>query len=145
MGGALARHQPALGAQLRVGLYAIAALLLLAVVRFRLRHPSGGELVQLVALSATGLVLFNLLLVEAVRRGDAGSVGVVIGSLPVVLVTVAPLLGRERLRPILLAAAGVVALGAALVQGAGGRFARRAAALARGARLRGLLGCSPGR
>lgn len=64
--------------------YAIAAIVLLALVRFRLRRPAPRELLQLVLLSATGLVLFNILLVEAVRRGDAASVGV--GSLPVVLV-----------------------------------------------------------
>ena len=116
--------------------YAVAAVLLLVVVRFRLRRPSGRELVQLIALSATGLVLFNILLVEAVRRGDAGSVGVVVGSVPVVLVIVAPLLAHERLRPILLAAAAVVALGAALVQGAGGRLPPDALLLALGA-----LGC----
>jgi drug/metabolite transporter (DMT)-like permease len=88
--------------------YAIAAVLLLVVVRFRLRRPSGRELLQLVALSATGLVLFNL-------------------------VIVAPLLAHERLRPILLAAAAVVALGAALVQGAGGRLPPDALLLALGA------------
>jgi drug/metabolite transporter (DMT)-like permease len=112
--------------------YAVAAVVLLALVRFRLRRPSRRELLQLAALSATGLVLFNLLLVEAVRRGDAGSVGVIVGSLPVVLVIAGPLLDRERLRPVLLAAAGVVALGAALVQGAGGALPPDALALSLG-------------
>jgi drug/metabolite transporter (DMT)-like permease len=100
--------------------YAVAALVLLALVRFRLRRPSVRELALLVALSGTGLVLFNILLIEAVRRADAGSVGVIVGAVPVVLVIAAPLLARERLRPALLIAAALVALGAALVQGAGG-------------------------
>jgi len=102
--------------------YAVAAVLLLALVRLRLRRPSARDLVLLVALSATGLVLFNILLLEAVRRADAGSVGVIVGAVPVVLVVAGPLLARERLRPTLLAAAAVVALGAALVQGAGGQM-----------------------
>jgi drug/metabolite transporter (DMT)-like permease len=102
--------------------YTGAAVLLLVIVRFRLRRPSMRELVLLLALSVTGLVLFNILLLEAVRRADAGSVGVIVGALPVVLVIAGPLLARERLRPALLAAAGVVALGAALVQGAGGQM-----------------------
>jgi drug/metabolite transporter (DMT)-like permease len=102
--------------------YAIAALLLLALVRGRLRRPAPRELLMLVALSATGLVLFNLLLLEAVRRADAGSVGVIVGAVPVVLVTVGPLLQRDRIRPALLGAAAVVALGAALVQAAGGQM-----------------------
>ena len=102
--------------------YAVAAVLLLVIVRGRLRRPSPRELGQLVALSATGLVLFNVLLLEAVRRADAGSVGVIVGAVPVVLVIVVPLLGRERIRPALLGAAVAVALGAALVQAAGGRM-----------------------
>jgi drug/metabolite transporter (DMT)-like permease len=100
--------------------YALAGLLLLVLVRGRLRRPSRRELLMLGALSATGLVLFNVLLLEAVRRADAGSVGVIVGAVPVVLVTVGPLLQRERIRPALLGAAVVVALGAALVQAAGG-------------------------
>ena len=102
--------------------YAVAAVLLLALVRFRMLRPSARELGLLVALSATGLVLFNILLLEAVRRADAGSVGVIVGAVPVVLVIAGPLLARERLRPALLGAAAVVALGAALVQGASGRM-----------------------
>ena len=47
--------------------YAVAALLLLTLARFRMRRPTLRELVQLAVLSATGLVLFNVLLVEAVR------------------------------------------------------------------------------
>jgi len=77
-------------------------------------------------------VLFNILLVEAVRRGDAGSVGVIVGAVPVVLVIAGPLLERERLRPALLLAAAVVAAGAALVQGAGGTLPPGALALSLG-------------
>jgi drug/metabolite transporter (DMT)-like permease len=116
--GELAAYPVAGGQAVR---YAVAGLLLLVLVRGRLRRPSPRELLMLVALSATGLVLFNVLLLEAVRRADAGSVGVIVGAVPVVLVTVGPLLQRERIRPALLGAAVVVASGAALVQ-AGGRM-----------------------
>jgi drug/metabolite transporter (DMT)-like permease len=102
--------------------YAVAAVVLLVLVRGRLKKPNPRELAQLVALSATGLVLFNVFLLEAVSRADAGSVGVIVGAVPVVLVVVAPLLARERIRPALLAAAFAVAVGAALVQSAGGRL-----------------------
>ncbi len=112
--------------------YAVAAVVLLALVRGRLKRPSPRQLVQLTALSATGLVLFNILLLEAVRRADAGSVGVIVGAVPVVLVVVAPLLARERIRPMLLVAAFAVALGAALVQSAGGRLPADALALSLG-------------
>jgi drug/metabolite transporter (DMT)-like permease len=121
---------PAAGGQ--AARYAVAAILLLALNRFRLRRPSVRELAQLVALSATGLVLFNLLLVEAVRRADTGSVGAIVGAVPVVLVVAGPLLARERVRPALLVAAAVVALGAAVVQGAGGRLPLEALVLALG-------------
>jgi drug/metabolite transporter (DMT)-like permease len=113
--------------------YASAGLLLLVLARGRLQRPSPRELLMLVALSATGLVLFNVLLLEAVRRADAGSVGVIVGAVPVVLVTVGPLLQRERIRPALLGAAVVVAIGAALVQAAGGRMPADALLLSLGA------------
>jgi drug/metabolite transporter (DMT)-like permease len=112
--------------------YAVAALLLLVIVRGRLRRPTARELLQLGLLSLTGLVLFNVLLVEAVRRADAGSVGVIVGAVPVVLVVVAPLLAGERVRPALLGAAVAVALGAALVQSAGGGMSATALALSLG-------------
>ena len=113
--------------------YALAAVLLLGLVRGRLRRPSGRELALLVALSATGLVLFNILLLEAVRRADAGSVGVIVGTMPVVVVIAAPLTQRERVRPALLGTAFVVAIGAALVQGFGGRLPTDALLLSLGA------------
>src|SRR5215218_2372787 len=87
-------HYPIAGGQ--AARYALAALLLLVIVRGRLKRPSPRELLQLALLSLTGLVLFNVLLVEAVRRADAGSVGVIVGAVPVVLVVVAPLLAGQR-------------------------------------------------
>jgi drug/metabolite transporter (DMT)-like permease len=111
---------PAAGGQ--AARYAVATVVLLAINRLRLRRPSARELAQLAALSATGLVVFNLLLIAAVRRADSGSVGAIVGAVPVVLVVVGPLLARERVHPALLVAAAVVALGAAAVQDAGGRL-----------------------
>lgn len=123
-------HYPIAGGQ--AARYALAALLLLVIVRGRLKRPSPRELLQLALLSLTGLVLFNVLLVEAVRRADAGSVGVIVGAVPVVLVVVAPLLAGQRVRPALLVAAVAVACGAALVQSADGSMSAEALLLSLG-------------
>lgn len=113
--------------------YALAALILLAVVRGRLVRPTRRELVLLIALAATGLAAFNALVIAAVEAADAGSVGVVVACVPVVLAIAAPLLAGRPLEPRVLVAAVVVAAGAAVVQGLGGALSPRALALALGA------------
>jgi drug/metabolite transporter (DMT)-like permease len=100
--------------------YALAGAALALVARGRLPRLELRELLGLVALSATGLVLFNLFVIEGVRETDPATVGVIIGCVPVVLALAGPLLEGRPLSTRVIAAAGVVAVGAAGVQWAGG-------------------------
>src|SRR5215218_11263830 len=77
--------------------YAAAGLALLAIARGRLPRLTRRELLGLLALSATGLVLFNLFVIEGVRETDPATVGVIIGCVPVVLAFAGPLLDRRPL------------------------------------------------
>ena len=103
--------------------YALAAAILFVmagargqrlVVRLTLR-----ESLLLLALAATGLVLFNLCVVEATRRASPALVGTVVGIVPVVLAVVGPLLTRSRPSGRVLAAAAVVVVGASVTTGFG--------------------------
>ncbi|MCX4547350.1 DMT family transporter [Streptomyces sp. NBC_01387] len=102
--------------------YALAAVILLAVVRRR-RLPrvrlTPRELLLLVALAATGLAGFNLFLVEATRHAGPAMIGSVVGAVPLVLALVGPLLERRRPSPRTVGAALVVAVGAAVAAGLG--------------------------
>jgi drug/metabolite transporter (DMT)-like permease len=100
--------------------YGLAGALLAVLARSRLLRPTARELALLVALAATGLVLFNVCVIGAVREGDPGTVGVVIGCVPIVLAIMAPLLDGRRPRAGLVAAGAVVAVGAAGVEQVGG-------------------------
>jgi EamA-like transporter family len=102
-------------------------------------RPIALELALLTALAATGLVLFNVCVVGAVREGDPGTVGVIVGCVPVVLAVAAPLLDGRRPSPRLVLAGVVVAVGAAGVEQAGGGMSGVGVLLALGARLRGVL------
>jgi drug/metabolite transporter (DMT)-like permease len=113
--------------------YALAGLALLVVARGRLPRLRRNELVGLVALSATGLVLFNLFVVEGVRETDPATVGVIVGCVPIVLAFAGPLLERRPLSGRVIVAAVVVALGAAGVQWAGGGITAAGLGLALGA------------
>src|SRR5829696_3903588 len=72
--------------------YSAAGLALLVVARGRLPRLQARELVGLIALSATGLVLFNLFVIEGVRETDPATIGVIVGRVPVVLALAGPLL-----------------------------------------------------
>ena len=102
--------------------YALAAAILLAVVRHR-RLPrvrlTPRDVLLLVALAATGLAGFNLFLVEATRHAGPAMIGTVVGAVPLVLALVGPLLERRRPAPRTVGAAVVVALGAAVAAGLG--------------------------
>jgi drug/metabolite transporter (DMT)-like permease len=113
-------HYPLYGGQaLR---YALAAMLLTVVanakglgpVRLTLR-----ETALLVALAATGLVGFNVCVVQAIRHASPTLVGTVIGTVPVVLALVGPVLTRARPSGRILAAAVVVVAGATVTTGLG--------------------------
>jgi drug/metabolite transporter (DMT)-like permease len=116
--------------------YAAAALLLLAIARWRLPRLDRREALGLIALSATGLVLFNLFVIEGVRETDPATVGVIVGCVPVVLAFAGPLLERRPLSGRVIVAALVVSAGAAGVQWAGGGITAPGLMLALGA-----LGC----
>jgi drug/metabolite transporter (DMT)-like permease len=81
--------------------------------------PTRAELARLAALAATGLAWFNYCLLVAVRHGDGAIVGTVVGFTPLVLAVLGPALRGQRPGGRLLAAAGVVVAGAALVYGGG--------------------------
>jgi drug/metabolite transporter (DMT)-like permease len=102
--------------------YAIAAVILLSVVRFR-RLPrvrlTGRDLLLLVALAVSGLAGFNLFLVEATRHAGPAMVGTVIGAVPIVLALVGPMLERRRPALRVVLASAVVALGTAVAAGLG--------------------------
>src|SRR5919112_605995 len=89
------------------------ALRPLVVSRGRLPRLQLRELAGLLALSATGLVLFNLFVIEGVRETDPATIGVIVGCVPVVLAFAGPLLERRRVSARVVVAAVVVATGAA--------------------------------
>jgi drug/metabolite transporter (DMT)-like permease len=87
----------------------------------------------LAALAASRLAGFNAFLIAAVRHADAGSVGVIVGCVPIVLALAGPLLERRPVRARVVAAAVVVSPGAAAVHGAGRSMSLLGFALSLGA------------
>ena len=113
--------------------YLLAALILFALARGRLPRLTPREALGLAALAATGLVLFNVLVVEGVRETDPATVGVIVGCVPIVLAVAAPLLQRRPVSGRVLLAGVVVSVGAAGVQWADGGITQLGLALALGA------------
>ena len=113
--------------------YALAAAVLALVARGRLPRLDLREALGIAALSATGLVLFNLFVIEGVRETDPATIGVIVGCVPVVLALVGPLMEGRPLSPRVIAAAAVVSAGAAGVQWAGGGITATGLLLALGA------------
>jgi drug/metabolite transporter (DMT)-like permease len=113
-------HYPLYGGQaLR---YAMAAMILFAVARAKglgLVRPTPREALLLLALAATGLVLFNVCVIQATRHASPTLVGTTVGTVPVVLALVGPLLARSRPSGRVLAAAVVVVAGATITTGLG--------------------------
>ncbi|MFD8599044.1 EamA family transporter [Kitasatospora sp. NPDC059646] len=101
--------------------YALAAAVLLPLARRRGPgpRPTPREFGLLLALAATGLFAFNLLMVTALRHTDPAVVGSIVGCTPLLLGVLGPLLSRRRPAARLLAAAALVVAGAALTQGFG--------------------------
>jgi drug/metabolite transporter (DMT)-like permease len=116
--------------------YAAAGLVLLALARGRLPRLTRREALGLAALAASGLVLFNVLVIEGVKETDPATVGVIVGCVPVVLAFAGPLLERRPISGRVVVAALVVSAGAAGVQWAGGGITAAGLMLALGA-----LGC----
>jgi drug/metabolite transporter (DMT)-like permease len=108
--------------------YAVAAVILLAVARLAERsgEPRARPRLTLrewclvTALAATGLVGFNICVVEGTRHTTPAMIGTVVGAVPVLLAIVAPLMERRRPAPRLVVAAVIVTLGAAAANGLGG-------------------------
>ena len=102
--------------------YAVACLLLLAFARLtRVRpvRPRGAEWLWLTGIAVTGLVIFNLALVQGARHAEPAVLGVAVACVPVLLAALGPLLEGRGPAPSVLAGAVVVTIGAALVQGVG--------------------------
>jgi drug/metabolite transporter (DMT)-like permease len=113
--------------------YLLAAGVLVLLARGRLPRLRPPEALGLAALAATGLVLFNLFVIEGVRETDPATVGVIVGCVPVVLAVAAPLLAGRAVSAGVVAAAVVVAVGAAAVQWADGGITVAGLLLALGA------------
>ncbi|TYP86589.1 drug/metabolite transporter (DMT)-like permease [Blastococcus xanthinilyticus] len=102
--------------------YALACLLLAGFARAagrRIVRPRGAEWAWLLGIVATGMVLFNVALVRGSEHAEPAVIGVAVASVPVLLAVIGPLLEGRRPRGRVLAAAAVVTVGAALVQGLG--------------------------
>jgi drug/metabolite transporter (DMT)-like permease len=102
--------------------YAAACLLLVLLCRVtgrRLVLPRGAEWLWLSGIAVTGLVVFNVALVEGSRYAEPAVLGVAVACVPSLLAVIGPLLGAARPRAAQVAAALVVTCGAALVQGLG--------------------------
>ncbi|MFC9693395.1 DMT family transporter [Kribbella sp. NPDC056951] len=102
--------------------YLLSAILLLIASRFyglRYVRPTSRELALLLALTGTGLVLFNVFVVYATRHTSAATLGTIIGSVPLVLATVGPAVAGRRPSPKVLVAAAVVVAGTAVTSGLG--------------------------
>ena len=83
------------------------------------RWPTRREWVILTALAAIGLAAFNACILIALPHADPAIVGTFIGAAPLGLALLGPLLHGRRPTTSLVAAAGIVVAGTALVQGSG--------------------------
>lgn len=102
--------------------YAVACLLLVLLARVsgrRLVRPRGVEWLWLTGVAVAGLVVFNVALVRGADHAEPAVLGVAVACVPVVLAVAGPALEGRRPRPVVLAAAAVVTVGAVLVQGLG--------------------------
>jgi drug/metabolite transporter (DMT)-like permease len=92
---------PVLGGQaLR---YALAAAVFAVMVRRRSLprvRPTGREWLLLTALSATGLILFNVFVLAALRHTDPATLGSVVACSPLVLAIAGPLVTRSVTRSV---------------------------------------------
>ena len=98
--------------------YTLAALVLASLAGSRAR-PAGRDLLRLGALAATGLVGFNICVLNALRSADPALLGTVIGAVPLLLALLGPALAKRRPAVRVVAGAVVVVLGVALVEGSG--------------------------
>ena len=99
--------------------YAAAGLLLTGLARLRhqqLPRPAGREWCWLAVLAAVGLAGCSVLLIMATRAASPAGVGVVIGAAPLIITIAGPVAAGRRPPGRVLAAAGIVTVGAAISQ-----------------------------
>ena len=113
--------------------YALGAGLLFLLAGRSLPRPTARQLTRLALLAASGLAAFNLLVLAAEASMDPGSVGVIVAAVPVLLALAGPLQAGRRPERRVVAAAVMVAAGAAAVQGLGGEVTAGGLAAALGA------------
>jgi drug/metabolite transporter (DMT)-like permease len=102
--------------------YAIACALLIAWCRLtgrRLHRPRGAEWLWLIGVAVSGLVVFNVALIEGSRHAEPAVLAVAVACVPIALATIGPLLEGRSPRARVLAAAVVVSTGAVVVEGLG--------------------------
>jgi drug/metabolite transporter (DMT)-like permease len=102
--------------------YAVACAILAGLARLAgrpVRRPRGPEWLWLGGIAASGLVIFNVALVEGARHAEPAVLGVAVACVPAVLAVVGPLLEGTRPRRQAIVAAVIVTGGAVLVQGVG--------------------------
>lgn len=102
--------------------YAVACVLLIGFARVRrvpLVAPRGTEWLWLGGVTAAGLVIFNVALVQGARHAEPAVLGVAVSCVPLLFAVVGPLLKGHRPAPGVVVAALVVTAGATLVQGVG--------------------------
>jgi drug/metabolite transporter (DMT)-like permease len=102
--------------------YAVASLLLVAFSRRTGRPvllPRPAEWLWLIAVAITGLVIFNIALVEGSRHAEPAVLGVAVACVPSMLAIVGPLIEGSRPQAGTVVAAVTVTCGAGLVQGVG--------------------------
>jgi len=86
-------------------------------------QSTGRDVVLLLALASTGLVGFNVFLVEATRHASPAMIGSVVGAVPIVLAIAGPMMQRSRPAARVIVAAAVVAAGTVVSAGLGGASA----------------------
>lgn len=86
---------------------------------WRIRRPVGTDWYWLVAAATAGLTVYNLALVEAVRHAEAPLVASVVSGVPLALAIAGPLAARRPIGLRLVAGAGAVVVGSAVMLGAG--------------------------
>jgi drug/metabolite transporter (DMT)-like permease len=129
-------YYPLMGGQ--AGRYALASMALFGWARLigtALPRPTTRDLLQLSAVAFVGLAGFNVLLIAATARTDPSLVGAIVGTAPVMLAVLGALQTGRRPSPKIVAAAAVVAVGAAMVQEARVRGGMVGTLLAVGAML----------
>jgi drug/metabolite transporter (DMT)-like permease len=102
--------------------YTIACAILLVLARVSGRpvlKPRGAEWLWLGSVAVTGLVIFNVALVQGARHAEPAVLGVAVASVPALLAVIGPLIEGSRPQVRAVAAALVVTVGAGLVQGLG--------------------------